>query len=92
MADELIIEALKESNDILVEEVKRLRNSNRILRAVVKALRESVTSLMKQLEAAKENDEIFKAFCAGEFDAQTYHPTEGGLPQADGSGDAGVQP
>lgn len=83
---DLVIEGLQESNEILQQEVKRLRNSNRVLRAVIRALRSANESLHKQQEIALKNDEIFKAYCEGEFDAQTFHPTEGGLPQADGSG------
>jgi hypothetical protein len=73
------IEAVMESNDILQEEVTRLRNSNRVLRAVVRALRASITTLRTQVELAKENDETFKAFCNGEFDVTVTDPSESGL-------------
>jgi len=76
------IEALLESNNILQEEVSRLRNSNRILRTVHSALRAANESLRAQVELAKFNDETFKSFCQGEFDAPVTEYAEGGLPTA----------
>ena len=83
------IESLIESQNILQEEVTRLRNSNRILRTVHRALRAANESLRAQVEVSQFNDDTFKRFCAGEFD----HPgqfdavveeanAEGGLPEA----------
>ena len=63
------IESLVESNGILQDEVSQLRNSNRILRTVHRALRSANESLRRQMEQAVINDETFKQFCAGEFDA-----------------------
>lgn len=65
------IEALVESNEMLQEEVTRLRNSNRICRTVIRALRATVTSQRSTLELAQYNDETFKSFCAGDFDPVT---------------------
>ena len=76
------IQALLESNNILQEEVSRLRNSNRILRTVHSALRAANESLRAQVALAKFNDETFKAFCQGEFDAPVTEHAEGGLPTA----------
>jgi regulator of replication initiation timing len=73
------LEAVVESNEILREENNRLRNSNRVLRQVVRALRATVTTLRTQVELAKENDEVFKAFCNGEFDVKGTNPEESGL-------------
>jgi hypothetical protein len=73
------LEAVVESNDILREENNRLRNNNRVLRQVVRALRSTVTTLRTQVELAKENDEVFKAFCNGEFDVKGTDPSEAGL-------------
>jgi hypothetical protein len=77
----LTIEALVESNNILQEEVLRLRNSNRVLRTVVRTLRASLTTLREQVAVAQQNDEMFKAFCAGEFDVKSTHSADGGLPE-----------
>jgi FtsZ-binding cell division protein ZapB len=63
------IESLIESNNILQGEISRLRESNRILRTVHRALRASNESLRRQVELAKGNDDLFKQFCAGAFDA-----------------------
>lgn len=62
------IESLIEANNMLQEEVTRLRNSNRILRTVHRALRATLESQRAQLELAQFNDEVFKRFCGGEFD------------------------
>lgn len=73
------IDSLIDSNEMLQEDNNRLRNSNRILRQVVRALRASITTLRTQVELAKENDEVFKAFCAGEFDVKGTNPEYSGL-------------
>lgn len=62
------IESLIESQNILQEEVTRLRNSNRILRTVHRALRAANESLRAQVELSQFNDDTFKRFCEGEFD------------------------
>ena len=62
------IESLIESNGILQSELTRLRNSNRILRTVHRALRATLESQRAQLELTSFNDDVFKRFCAGEFD------------------------
>jgi len=59
-----------------------VRNSNRILRRVHSALRSANQSLHNQIAIAQENDELFKKFCNGDFDAKVTTPTEGGLPEA----------
>jgi FtsZ-binding cell division protein ZapB len=64
------VDALVESNDLLQEEVTRLRETNSMLRRVNHALRRTLESLRNQVAAAAENDETFKAYCAGEFDDQ----------------------
>ena len=68
--DKQVIASLIESNDILQEEVERLRTSNRILRTVHRALRATNESLRTQAELAKFNDDTFKSFCQGEFDVE----------------------
>ena len=85
----LVIEALTESNNQLQDELNRIRSNNRVLRTVVRALRASLTTLREQVAAAKENDETFKAFCAGDFDV-SVPAGEGGLPEADGTVEAAV--
>lgn len=91
------IESLIEANNILQEEVTRLRNSNRLLRDVNRAIRRSNTSLLKQVELAQANDDLFKQFCAGtfdapgQFDAAVVAPEEeGGLPKSEGQADQSV--
>ena len=75
-----LIQSLLEANDTLQEEVSRLRNSNRILRTVHRALRAANESLRAQIELAQFNDDTFKRFCSGEFDAVvTAAPDESGL-------------
>ena len=66
---DLVIAALEESIDILQTENANLRNSNRILRMVFRTLREANESMRRSLEMAKANDEMFKSWCAGNFDA-----------------------
>jgi len=63
------LDSLIESNNILQDEVTKLRNSNRILRTVHRALRAANESLRRQVELGQFNDDTFKRFCAGEFDA-----------------------
>jgi FtsZ-binding cell division protein ZapB len=77
-----VIESLIEANDLLQEEVSRLRNSNRILRRVHSALRSANESLRRQVALAHENDTLFKQFCNGDFDAPSPGNVEGGLPEA----------
>lgn len=79
--DREVIAALIESNDILQEEVSRLRTSSRVLRTVIKALRASLASYRKQAETAKFNDDTFKAYCDGEFDTPVITDVNGGLPE-----------
>lgn len=76
-----VVASLMESNDCLREEIARLRNQNRILRRVHSAMRSALTSLRAQVALAQENDELFKKFCQGEFDAQVATRPEGGLPE-----------
>jgi hypothetical protein len=76
---ELEMSAVIESNEILQEEVSRLRNSNRICRAVIRALRATNESLRAQVELAKFNDETFKSFCQGDFDVPVAISDESGL-------------
>ncbi len=68
------IESLIEANNMLQEEVARLRNSNRILRTVHRALRATLESQRAQVVLASFNDDTFRRFCAGEFD----HPGQFG--------------
>lgn len=82
---DLIIAGLMESVDILRTENNALRNSNRILRTVFRNLREANASLRRMVEIAKNNDEMFKSYCQGDFDAPVLVPAEGGLPSASDS-------
>jgi len=79
---DLVIASLIESNDNLREELAQLRNNNRILRRVHSALRAANTSLRSQMELAQQNDELFKQYCNGDFDAKVTSPAEGGLPDS----------
>ena len=79
---EEIVDALVESNDLLQEEVTRLRETNTMLRRVNRALRRTLDSLRNQVAAAAENDETFKAFCAGEFDDQVIETEDAGLAES----------
>ena len=101
MSEEHTIESLLESNKTLQDEIAVLRNSNRILRTVHRALRAANESLRNQVELAKFNDDIFKRFCEGEFDAPgqfangeiaaAITPAEqGGLPIFEGQAEATV--
>ena len=56
-------EALLESNNLLQEEVSRVRNNNRMLRAVISALRQTNSELRRSVEIAVANDDAFKAMC-----------------------------
>lgn len=85
------VESLIESNNILQDEVDRLRQSNRILRTVHRALRAANDSLRRQVALAQVNDDVFKRFCSGEFDSPNQFgeavaaPEElGGLPNSEG--------
>lgn len=85
MEKDLVVEALKESNDELQTEVTRLRETNNTLRTVVRTLRRTLESLRTQVANAAENDDTFKRYCDGEFDADVVTPEEGVLPEtADG--------
>ena len=77
------IKILAESNDTLQEEVTRLRETNAMLRRVNHALRRTLDSLRNQVAAATENDETFKAYCAGEFDAPVIEDGDAGLAEAE---------
>ena len=76
------IKILAESNDTLQDEVARLRETNSMLRRVNHALRRTLESLRNQVAAAAENDETFKAYCAGEFDAQVIETEDAGLAES----------
>ena len=78
----LQIDALSDANDTLQEEVVRLRETNTMLRRVNHALRRTLDSLRNQVAAAAENDETFKAFCAGEFDDQVIETEDAGLAES----------
>jgi len=79
------LDSLIESNNILQDEVTKLRNSNRILRTVHRALRAANESLRRQVEQAQFNDETFKQFCAGEFDAPEQFSGVVVAPEGDGA-------
>jgi len=82
---DLVISALVESNDSLQEENVRLRNNNRVLRTVVGALRDSVTKLKESVLIAQQNDEIFKSYCQGNFDAPVSSGGDAGLADPTGT-------
>ena len=83
MSEETLVDqALIEANDMLRESNDRLRNNNRVLRTVIRQLRESLTAQREFVAAAQHNDETFKAFCAGEFDAQVIEPEDAGLAES----------
>jgi hypothetical protein len=81
-----VIEALKESNDILQDEVTRLRETNSTLRTVIRTLRRTNESFRAQVANAIENDDTFKRFCEGEFDAEVVETSGGGLPELEDGG------
>ena len=83
-----IIASLMESVDCLREEIGLLRNNNRILRRVHSALRSANASLRQQLDLAVQNDELFKRFCNGEFDAEVTKLGDGGLPEPEQQAEA----
>jgi hypothetical protein len=76
---DLVIAALVESNEILVEENGRLRNNNRVLRTVISALRDSLAKARESVAIAQQNDDIFKSFCQGDFDAPVSTQAQSGL-------------
>jgi hypothetical protein len=69
------------------EEAARLRTSNKICRAVIRSLR-------RQLNIAHLNDELMRALCAPDLVIEIEDDVEaqGGLPDANPSQTAGVQP
>ena len=70
MSDGTLAAALQENKRrFLQEEVSRLRETNATLRVVIRTLRRTNESLREQVSNASENDDTFKRFCAGEFDA-----------------------
>ena len=85
----LAFDALVESNNILQEEITRLRYSNRTLRTVVRALRSTCDSLRAQAEQANFNDETFKKMCAEFVPPQESVPVDSveyvGLADATGT-------
>ena len=97
MSDGTLAAALQESNDILQDEVSRLRETNATLRVVIRTLRRTNESLREQVSNASENDDTFKRFCTGEFDAdfdietQVAPSVEGELPETVGGGTAGLE-
>lgn len=74
-----LIASLLESIEYLREEVQQVRINNRILRRVHSALRSANTALRNKVELAEQNDELFKQFCNGDFDAKVTSPEEVGL-------------
>ena len=77
-----VLDAIVESNDSLQEEVTRLRETNAMLRRVNHALRRTLDSLRNQVATAAENDDTFRRYCEGEFDAQVTEPGDAGLAEA----------
>jgi hypothetical protein len=77
------LEAVVEANDLLQEEVTRLRASHKTLRSVIKALRTTLTTYRGLLEISKYNDELFKSLCEGAFDAPVALTGKGGLPETE---------
>jgi hypothetical protein len=78
---DLVITSLLESVENLREEIQQVRINNRILRRVHSALRSANTALRNKVELAQQNDELFKQFCNGDFDAEVTRPEDGGLPE-----------
>lgn len=78
----LLIESLMESIDILRTENDALRRSNKILRTVFRNLRAANDSLRRMVTIAQDNDETFKSFCQGDFDAPVSVPADAGLADA----------
>ena len=83
--------ALLEANDILQDEVTWLRETNSTLRTVIRTLRRTNESLRMQISNAAENDDTFKRFCSGDFDAEVVETMEGGLPELEDGGTAGLE-
>ena len=79
---DFVISSLMESVEILRQEISVVRNNNRILRRVHSALRSANASLRAQVDQVAQNDELFKQFCNGDFDAKVTRPADGGLPEA----------
>jgi hypothetical protein len=82
MEETQVVDALAESNDLLQEEVTRLRETNTMLRRVNRALRRTLDSLRNQVAAAAENDDTFRRFCDGEFDAPVIESEDAGLAES----------
>ena len=82
MEEKSTIDALLESNDMLQGEITRLKESNSTLRRVNSVLRKSLDVLRTQVAAAAENDDTFRRFCEGEFDAQVTELGDAGLAEA----------
>lgn len=86
---EFIIAALIEANEDLQHEANRLRVNNKIARTIIRVLREQATALRNQLQVAAENDQNFKDFCEGKFDAPGKFDVpvsveaDGALPEAE---------
>lgn len=78
---DVIIASLLESIENLREEIQQVRTNNRILRRVHSALRSANAALRNKVELAQQNDELFKQFCNGDFDAKVTSPEDGGLPE-----------
>ena len=89
MNDGSLAAALQEGNDILQDEVSRLRETNATLRTVIRTLRRTNESLRAQVASAAENDDTFRRFCAGEFDeieTQVVEDGEGVFPEPEYGG------
>ena len=83
MEEKSTIDALLESNDMLQGEITRLKESNSTLRRVNSVLRKSLDVLRNQVAAAAENDDTFRRFCDGEFDAPVIESEDAGLAESD---------
>ncbi len=79
---DLLIAALEESVEGLRAELAQTKNNNRILRRVHSALRSANASLQARVDMAQQNDELFKKFCNGDFDAKVTRPVEAGLAES----------
>jgi uncharacterized protein YigA (DUF484 family) len=77
--NETAIAVLEDVNGELSLQIAHLKNTNRILRTVNSALRAKMTSLMEQIELAKQNDEMFKQFCNIEIGAEGSSTENAGL-------------
>jgi len=78
---DVLIASLLESIENLREEIAQVRTNNRILRRVHSALRSANMALRNKVELAQQNDELFKQFCNGDFDAKVTSSEDGGLPE-----------